>query len=260
MGFTYLKFYTADWLEDTASLSLKSQALWMRVICRLSKSETPGESTYTETVWARLLGIPSVEFPEFVQELIDGEVGEVEQQEDGKWTIRSNRMVSDWQEYNQVSDKRRKAGKAGGQASAKARAKARGKPNGQASAEANASSLVQQSSTNGQALPEARSQKPSLSIERESEREKTSFAEIPTWDEVWKEAQLRGILRETAQSLFDYYQGNQLWLNQHGKLIDWKYKLRNWKVKNQTIQANGTAPKRQKLNASAELERMKNAD
>ena len=91
-------------------------------------------------------------------------------------------------------------------------------------------------------------------------RENTSFAEIPTWDEIWELAQMRGILRETAESFFNYHQDNDYWLNKFGKPINWKSKIQNWKVTNQTFKPNGQAPKRKKLNAHAELERMKNAD
>jgi len=238
MGFTYLKFYTADWLEDTATLSLQGQGLWMRVICRLSKSQTPGEATYTQPVWSRLLGIPPVEFPSFVQELIDGGVGEVIENDDDTWTIRSNRMVKDWQEFDQVSEKRREAGRAGGKASAKAR----GKANGQSSAEANASDLLQQNAnqneTDGQALPEARSQKPVRSNERTTDA--ALDAVIPTFEEVKEYADRIGATETTSKNFFDWYQGKNLWLNKHSRLIDWKYELQVWRDRDrQGIKTNG---------------------
>jgi len=255
MGFTYLKFYTADWLEDTATLSLQGQGLWMRVICRLSKSQTPGEATYTQPVWSRLLGIPSVEFPSFVTELLDGGVGEVIENDDDTWTIRSNRMVKDWQEFGQVSEKRRAAGRAGGQASARAR----GKPNGQASAEANASSLLQQSvkqkPTDGQALPEARSQKPEAKTIKTQKKPLTGSytpceIDLPNGlDEVVEYFELHGCPKWIAEDWFDSMESAG-WIIKGTQIRKWRHfaikKIRWWeaegKPKTREAKANGSHP------------------
>ena len=87
------------------------------------------------------------------------------------------------------------------------------------------------------------------------ERENRS-AEIPTWDEVWDLAQMRGILRETAESFYNWHNDNNYWLNKYGALINWKSKLQNWKTRSQTIQTKGNAPKRKRASADELLRRL----
>lgn len=53
-------------------------------------------------------------------------------------------------------------------------------------------------------------------------------AEIPTFDEVKAVAAMRAVPFESAKSFFDHHQGNNLWLNPHGRLIDWRHKLTSW--------------------------------
>jgi len=228
MGFTYLKFYTADWLEDTAGLSLKSQALWLKALCRLSQSKTPGKRTHSQIIWSRFLGIPDVEFPNFVKELRDAEVGEAIEEEDGKWTLRSNRMIRDWQDLEDVSEKRRAAGRAGGQARAKQMP---------SKCQANASDLPKQNGKQNPGIPEARSQKPEV---RSSERTARApdEAAIPTFDEVKAYGELIGAKKETIENFFAYYNDNNLWLNKHGLLIKWRDKLQTWKTKDAKFKPN----------------------
>jgi len=89
------------------------------------------------------------------------------------------------------------------------------------------------------------------------EREDRS-AEIPTWDEVWDLAQMRGILRETAESFFNWHNDNNYWLNKYGALINWKSKLQNWKTRSQNIKTQGNAPKRKRATADELLRRLSN--
>ena len=51
---------------------------------------------------------------------------------------------------------------------------------------------------------------------------------LPTWEEVKTEAELRGVTEASAKTFFDHHQGNNLWINQHGKLINWQHKLKTW--------------------------------
>ncbi len=83
-------------------------------------------------------------------------------------------------------------------------------------------------------------------------------AELPTWDEVWDLAKMRGILRETAESFFNWHNDNNYWLNKYGALINWKSKLQNWKTRSQTIQTKGNAPKRKRASADELLRRLNN--
>jgi len=53
-------------------------------------------------------------------------------------------------------------------------------------------------------------------------------ANVPTWDEVKQLAQMRGVPESSAKTFFDHHEGNSLWINQHGKLINWQHKLTSW--------------------------------
>jgi len=59
-------------------------------------------------------------------------------------------------------------------------------------------------------------------------------AHLPTWDEVKTFAEMSAIKPESAKSFYDHHEGHQLWLNQHGKLINWKHKLTTWAAKDRT--------------------------
>lgn len=53
-------------------------------------------------------------------------------------------------------------------------------------------------------------------------------ANIPTWKEVIVFASMHAIKPESAKAFFDHHEGNQLWINQHGRLINWQHKLTAW--------------------------------
>ena len=68
-------------------------------------------------------------------------------------------------------------------------------------------------------------------------------AAIPTWDEVKALASMRAVPEASAKSFFDHHEGNQLWVNQFGKLINWQHKLTSWAASDrQNPKANGTKP------------------
>lgn len=53
-------------------------------------------------------------------------------------------------------------------------------------------------------------------------------ANIPTWEDVRVEAQVRAVPETSAKAFFDHHEDNALWLNQHNRLINWKTKLLSW--------------------------------
>ena len=67
--------------------------------------------------------------------------------------------------------------------------------------------------------------------------------EIPTFEEVKQEADIRCIPEASAKVFFDHHQDNSLWLNQFGRLINWRSKLTTWSV-------NDRQPKPNKPNAT----------
>jgi uncharacterized protein YdaU (DUF1376 family) len=56
----------------------------------------------------------------------------------------------------------------------------------------------------------------------------SSDANMPTWEEIKTWASMHGIPESSAKTFFDHHQGNNLWINQHGKLINWTSKLPTW--------------------------------
>ena len=66
-------------------------------------------------------------------------------------------------------------------------------------------------------------------------------AAIPTFDEVKALAAMRAVPEASAKSFFDHHEGNGLWLNQFGKLINWQHKLTSWAASDrQNPKASGT--------------------
>jgi hypothetical protein len=61
------------------------------------------------------------------------------------------------------------------------------------------------------------------------ERERAS-GNFPTSDEIKELGAMRNMPPEMCQRFWDHYEGNNLWLNQHGRLIKWQTKLATWKT------------------------------
>ncbi len=53
-------------------------------------------------------------------------------------------------------------------------------------------------------------------------------AQFPTWEEVRLIAEMRAVPESSAKSFFDHHEGNNLWLNPQGKLINWMVKMVSW--------------------------------
>ena len=75
-------------------------------------------------------------------------------------------------------------------------------------------------------------------LETETETETETYAEtvkastpseIPTKDEILDYGERIGAAKQTSQNFFDWYQGKNLWLNKHEKLINWKHELAVWR-------------------------------
>ncbi len=52
--------------------------------------------------------------------------------------------------------------------------------------------------------------------------------DVPTLDEMTQEAEMRGIPADTAKACWEHYEGKNLWLNRHGRLINWRQCLITW--------------------------------
>lgn len=78
---------------------------------------------------------------------------------------------------------------------------------------------------------------------REESKQQAPDAEIPSEKEILEFGSMQAFPEESCRNFYDYYQGNNLWLNQHGRPLDWRVKLRGWVVRDRqnqsTINPNG---------------------
>jgi hypothetical protein len=63
---------------------------------------------------------------------------------------------------------------------------------------------------------------------------------LPTWGDIQAEAGLRAVPEASAKSFWDHHEGNALWINQHGKAINWRHKLTTWAAKDRTTKTKKT--------------------
>ena len=63
-------------------------------------------------------------------------------------------------------------------------------------------------------------------------------ASIPSLAEVQAEASIRAVPDASVKAFWDHYHGNNLWINQHGKIINWQHKLITWAVNDRQPKGN----------------------
>ena len=259
MGIPYSQFFWADYLKDTRILSLEAKGAWMDILCHLANADEVGVSGHRIDIWARVLGCPKRVAKRILTELEDAKVGEI-WTENEKVFIKNNRLCDDYLEYKERILNCSKGGKKSAKNKRKyleinesnvsqvASEEVTGDPN-QLNGKLN-------STTKGRATKSLPLPLPITTLFKEESKDRS--AEIPTWDEVWDLAQMRGILRETAESFFNWHNDNNYWLNKYGALINWKSKLQNWKTRSQNIKTQGNAPKRKRATADELLRRLSN--
>jgi hypothetical protein len=59
-------------------------------------------------------------------------------------------------------------------------------------------------------------------------RQTMTDANLPTWEEVKEMAKRQGVSEETAKKFFDHHEGNNLWTNRFGVLVNVYVKLQIW--------------------------------
>lgn len=79
-----------------------------------------------------------------------------------------------------------------------------------------------------------------------------SSGQIPTFDEIKDYGASHGVLYEAAKSFFDYYQGNRLWINKLGLLIDWRHMLPVWAERGKEFKGGKGAKARPESNERQE--------
>lgn len=108
------QFYPGDWTRDLDDQDLEVEGAWIRIVCRLWWSETPGQATKTIREWSRILRKSEKKTIKFFQILLTKNIcsGELllNQKSNQKATIICRRMVKDYK----ISELRRSVGSLGG--------------------------------------------------------------------------------------------------------------------------------------------------
>lgn len=188
----YMKYFPSDFLGDCAVLSVSARGAWHSFLCTawLARSAS---ATYQLAQWARIFGASSAkEASVLIAEIEDCEVGDIIRADSGKITLVSRRIERDLLKMG--ASKKRKSDAA--RKAAQARWDAERMRNAcETHAECNADAM------RGDAIPEARSQKP----EPEEEGELTLSCPIPDetpvflllWKAAPKQARERSSKKQT---------------------------------------------------------------
>jgi hypothetical protein len=107
------QFYPSDWSRDLEEHPLEIEGSWIRIMCKLWWSETPGKSTKTLEQWSRILSVDLAACERILAYLKSENIGTIHGEmmtPDSKITVICRRMVRD-HEFREI---RRKCGKLGG--------------------------------------------------------------------------------------------------------------------------------------------------
>lgn len=229
MKLPWFHFFTGDWLKDPA-LSLCSPAtrgVWIDLICAMHELGRVGELRGTTEQLARLARCQPAELESALTELQTTGAADVTER-NKIVTVENRRMKKEHNERN-------------GNALRQERFRAKRASNAPVTAQ---KSEVRVQNTEESSL--------TLALAREGEAPPTPpptapppplpEASIPTLTEIKAYGSFHGVPPELCQSFFDHYEGNNLWRNQHGILINWKHKLSSWRKKDQENAANNQKP------------------
>lgn len=219
----YMQFYPADWIRDTRALSISAKGAWIEIICAMWNSSVRGEISLSIAALSRAIGATDKATVKALREIEEHQVCDVEWLENDRVTLRSRRIIREAQVWQSKSESARKAVNIRW-----------GKPDTdvlRTHYERNTTSDTRHQT------PEVQERATSAGGFGEPEPE----AHIPTLQEVQEQAKLQGVTPEVAQKFFDHYEGNNLWLNGHGRLINWQLKLPTWQQRERTLPAKSPA-------------------
>lgn len=205
-----IQLYPGDWLRDAiAGCSLAAQGLWLRMMFLGHDSErygylcVNGAPIPPESI-ARRCGCTLEQYTTLIAELTAAGIPSCTPE----GVIFSRRMVND-------------AKKRTGNATRQRRFR-----NGSSNANSNAPVTP---------LSEDEDED---EIRKRGEGEKPDAA-IPTQAEVLAVCQLEAVPEPLGRRFYQHYEGNSLWTNQHGRLINWRVKLRQWRENERQHSPNG---------------------
>jgi uncharacterized protein YdaU (DUF1376 family) len=195
------QFYADDFLSGTMAMTNEEAGLYIRLLC---------------LQWSQG-AITSIEIERLGYGMAQPSVSHVAAKfkDDGKGKLRNERMEIVRGEQQAYRANRSESGKRG--------ADKRWHSHGTAIAQPMANTMANDSSPS-----------PTPIIH-------THTADVPSLTEIKAFAATNGIRPESAQSFFDHHEGNQLWVNQHGRAINWKHKLVAWATNDRANPKKGAA-------------------
>lgn len=217
------QFYPGDWLKDAnlRRCSHAAKGVWIDMLCLMFECDTRGVLASNGQPWSdtdivAAVGGDAAEVRSCITELLSKGVAS----RNGEGAIFSRRLVRD----EQIRQERVRAGSKGG-----------------SKTQANKQATRQQTSED-EVEDEER-------IRKGDRGKPASDANIPTLAEIKRYGSIHAVPDRICESFFDWYQGNNLWLNQHGRLIDWKYKLPRWREGEKVWKGTPTALSKDELRA-----------
>lgn len=107
----HIPLYVGDWVKDCATLSLESEAAWLRIVLDLWTKGKQSQSKYTTKALQNLWRCSTEKVEEIVEELIDNNIAEISQE--GRFYLITCRRFA---RENELSQIRSEAGKQGAKA------------------------------------------------------------------------------------------------------------------------------------------------
>lgn len=196
-------------------LSLEAEGAWIRILCLLASQPDPGKLECSMTHLCRALRVQPGKAKALLLEIKEAQACQVEISEETV-SITCERLAREAAEYESYCQSRRVAGKAGGQANAKAHAKAHAKhvlSTCQSDAKAKASTDA----------------KASISISKATNKDslKTHAKQPPSLDEIKAFCASRSIPEQRAIDFYNWYEGQNLWLNKNKTPVRWWHIIQN---------------------------------
>lgn len=235
----YIRFYSDAWLSSTRIMSNEAKGAWIDLLCFLNAQATPGTAELSESQLSRLWGVDAEKMHELIADIQTSQVCTIEVGD--KIQVKCNRLIREAEEHAEFIEKCREAGKRGAkvkQGSLKPTLKPTPKRTLQGTSKPTHEGTHKHTNTN------TNTNSNKLSIGHKS----------PALKDVLDFCESRKISPEIGENFYDYHQGEQLWLNKNGKLIDWWFKLQAWEKRgygrSKTNRAAGNAVDRNRGNAN----------
>lgn len=203
MKLPYLAFFVGDWLKDPGVTVCRpaTRGIWMDLLCVMHEQDRSGVITGTREQLARLGRCSTVELASALDDLRITRTADVSERA-GTVTLVNRRM------------KREKNGRE----STRLRVSKHRRNTLVTPIEADAENS---SSGRGEGVGEGQD------------------ADVPTLADVKQQGEMSGVPAASCQSFFNHHEGNNLWFNRFGRLINWRQKLASWAVNDRSKPTNG---------------------